>query len=149
VKQRAYGAHGAAAAGSAVAALRTALDAFLRLFAPFLPYVTEEVWSWWREGSVHRAAWPSPDELVVAGRGDPAVYDVAAHVLGEVRKTKALAKVSLRAPVERVVVRDTADRIARLRLAERDVREAGSIQELETAETETPAIDVALGVPAA
>ena len=55
VKGRAYG--GASATRRAPRS-RVALDALLRLFAPFLPFVTEEVWSWWREGSVHRAPWP-------------------------------------------------------------------------------------------
>jgi valyl-tRNA synthetase len=149
VKQRAYGAHGAAAAGSAVAALRAALDVFLRLLAPFLPYVTEEVWSWWKEGSVHLAPWPAPEDLRGIGDGDPAVYDVAAEVLGEVRRTKALAKVSLRVPVDRLLVRDRSDRLDRLRLAERDLREAGSVRELETEEAEEASVEVALGEPAA
>jgi valyl-tRNA synthetase len=138
VKQRAYGTHGAEAAGSAVSALRQALDVFLRSFAPFLPYVTEEVWSWWRQGSVHRAAWPSVDELGVDG--DPAVYQVAADVLTAVRKEKALQKVSLRAPVASVTVHDTQDRLRLLSLATTDVREAGNVQALQ--QTESAAFSV-------
>jgi valyl-tRNA synthetase len=146
VKQRAYG--DAGGAGSAVAGLRTALDVVLRLLAPFQPYVTEEVWSWWREGSIHRAPWPAEGELGVADAGDPEVYDVAAAVLTAVRKEKALAKVSLRVPAVRVVVQGTAERLAKLRLSERDVCEAGNIQTLEAVEGGAFVVETALAEPA-
>ncbi|MGZ4149687.1 MAG: valine--tRNA ligase [Actinomycetota bacterium] len=147
VKQRAYGVHGEHAAGSAVAALRQALDVLQRLFAPFLSYTTEEVWSWWREGSVHRAAWPTPGELAMAEGADPGVYVVAAEVLTAVRKEKALAKVSLRVPAERVTGRDSAERVARLVLAEVDVREAGNVQTLETGVADAASVEVVLAPP--
>jgi valyl-tRNA synthetase len=133
VKQRSYGAHGPEGAASAVGALQLALDVMLRLFAPFLAYVTEEVWSWWRDGSIHRSPWPTPDDLSAGAAGDPAVYDVAAEVLGAVRKEKALRKMSLRVTAERVIVHDAPERLSRLALAERDVREAGNIASLQTA----------------
>src|SRR4029077_8982237 len=66
IKARRYGAHGEAAAASANSAMLLALDTLHRLFAPFLPFVTEEVWSWWKEGSVHRTPWPAADELLSA-----------------------------------------------------------------------------------
>jgi valyl-tRNA synthetase len=132
VKGRAYGTHGPQAAGSAIAALRLALDVLLRLFAPFLPYVTEEVWSWWRQGSVHRAAWPTPGELEAVERADPLAFETAAWVLGEVRKAKALQKRSLKAAVERVVVRDTSERLAALTEVRLDLREAGNVAEVAT-----------------
>ncbi|MGZ5352876.1 MAG: valine--tRNA ligase [Actinomycetota bacterium] len=145
VKSRAYGSHGAEAAGSAIASLRLALGVLLRLFAPFLPYVTEEVWSWWRRGSIHRAAWPSAGELAAASAGgDPVVHETAAWVLGEVRKQKALAKRSLRTEVERVVVRDTEERLKVLRGVERDVREAGNVAEIDYVEAAEPSVEVVL-----
>jgi valyl-tRNA synthetase len=148
VKSRAYGTFGPDAAGSAIATLRLALVVLLRLFAPFLPYVTEEVWSWWREGSIHRAAWPSPDELEGGSAGaEPADYEVAAWVLGEIRKAKALAKRSLRTPAERVVVRDTQERLKLLRGVERDVREAGTVSAFEFVEADEPSVEVELAPP--
>jgi valyl-tRNA synthetase len=147
VKQRAYGAHGEEAAASAVGALRLALDALLRLFAPFLPYVTEEVWSWWRKGSVHRAPWPAPEELGIAPGEEQAVYEFAAAVLTAVRKEKALAKVSLRVPVERVTVNDAAERLPLLAACERDLKEAGNIAELVTAEAPEFAVETVLAPP--
>jgi valyl-tRNA synthetase len=80
-----------------------ALSTLLRLFAPFLPFVTEEVWSWWQQGSVHRAKWPTPQEVVesISGGDDQAVpvFSVTREALGEVRKGKALQKKSIQAPV--------------------------------------------------
>ena len=123
VKARAYGSGDAAT--SAHAALRRALDVLLRLFAPFLPFVAEEVWSWWRGGSVHRASWP----VAEPGIGDPAVLSVAAEVLGQVRRAKAAAKVSMRAEVARATV--TVPGIDYVRLISNDLRAAGNIGELD------------------
>jgi valyl-tRNA synthetase len=145
VKGRAYGGRGADAAASAVSALRAALSVLLRMFGPFLPYVTEEVWSWWREGSVHLAPWPSGAELARETEGaDPAVLDGAAAVLGEVRKFKALNKQSLRARAERVVVRDTPERLAILEAVAADVRDAGNIESLEAVEADAFAVETTL-----
>jgi valyl-tRNA synthetase len=148
VKGRAYGSHGPEAAGSAIASLRFALHVLLRLFAPFLPYATEEVWSWWRQGSIHRSAWPAQEEFEdVSAGGDPVVYEVAAWVLGEIRRAKALAKRSLRTEVERVVVRDTEERLKVLRGVERDVREAGKVIAFEYVDASEPAVEVHLRPP--
>ncbi|MDP9403266.1 MAG: valine--tRNA ligase [Actinomycetota bacterium] len=147
VKNRAYaGGHDGASASDS---LRRSLSVLLRLFAPFLPFVTEEVWSWWQEGSVHRAPWPSAGDVEAgAGAGEPLVLETAAGVLGHVRKAKSEAKLSQRAEVERVVVRDTAERLAALRLAEADVRAAGSIADLVLDEGAEASVAVTLAPPA-
>ncbi|MFP5318384.1 MAG: valine--tRNA ligase [Acidimicrobiia bacterium] len=140
VKGRAYGSQGEAAADSARVALRTALHTMLRLFAPILPFVTEEVWSWWQEGSVHRAAWPEAEAV----DGEPVLLDVAAAVLGEIRKAKTAAKASMRADVARTVVRDSSDRLAALAQVESDVREAGRVAELVLEEAGSFSVEVNL-----
>jgi valyl-tRNA synthetase len=91
VKARAYSAGG----GSAVAGLRAALDVLLRLLAPVLVFAAEEVWSWWRPGSVHTAAWPVAADLPA---GDPALTELGSWVLAEVRRAKSAAQVSMRTP---------------------------------------------------
>jgi valyl-tRNA synthetase len=149
VKQRAYGAAGEPAAASARATLRLALDSLLGLFAPHLPFVTEEVWSWYGDGSVHTSRWPDAAPLrAAAGPGaDVGVYTIAAEVLGAVRKAKSEAQRSMRADVARVVVRDTAERLAALAAALDDVREAGRVAAVETVVAESPSIEVELAEP--
>ncbi|MXV90724.1 MAG: valine--tRNA ligase [Acidimicrobiia bacterium] len=126
VKNRAYrdGAGGA----SARAALRIALGAILRLFAPFLPFACEEAWSWWRQGSIHRAPWPQRAEL--PGEGDPAPLAAAAEVLGQVRRAKSEARRKLRTPVEQAHVTAPADFLEALAAATGDLCDAGNIVEL-------------------
>ena len=130
VKNRAYGTLGEDRAASARAALRHALSVLLRLFAPILPFVAEEVWSWWHDqGSVHREAWPSSDTLGAAG--EPAVLTSASELLGEIRRKKTEAGVSLRAEVSSVTVTASDDLVRLLQAASDDLRQAGTISDLQ------------------
>jgi valyl-tRNA synthetase len=152
VKARAYGPPDDEGPASARAALALALSVVLRLFAPILPYVCEEVWSWWQEGSVHRAPWPAVAELVVAsGAGDEAddsddsVLTATATVLGEVRRSKTAAKRSMRWAVERLVVAGPQVHLEAVLAAEGDLREAAGVRaKLEFVEAEEPAVRVEL-----
>jgi valyl-tRNA synthetase len=129
VKERAYGGHGDEGAASAKAALGTALDVLLRLFAPFLPFVTEEVWSWWREGSVHRAPWPAAYDVVVDG-GDELLLGLVGKALSQVRGAKSTAQVSMRADVPVAVVSGPGADLDRLSHAAADLAAAGRITDL-------------------
>ncbi|RRD46895.1 valine--tRNA ligase [Tessaracoccus sp. OH4464_COT-324] len=140
VKERAYSE--GAQADSAKAALQLALDVQLRLLAPFLPYVTEETWSWFRTGSIHRAAWPQASELP---DGEPALLDDVAAALIAIRGAKSTAKVSMRTEVVQATFSGTADVLARLRSIESDLSAVGRITTLAWVESDSPlTVDVEL-----
>jgi valyl-tRNA synthetase len=149
VKGRAYGTRGEAPAASARRALTLALSSFQRLFAPFLPFATAEVWSWWQDGSVHRAPWPTAAELRGAAgpTADTAVLDVAADVLGRIRKAKTEAKRSMKTAVESVVVRDTAERLEAFDRAKADIAEAGVVHDVATEVADAADVVVRLEAP--
>ncbi len=140
VKGRRYGEQGADGAASANSALTAALSVMLRLFAPFLPFVTEEVWSWWQSGSIHQAPWPVPEELEsllldnsdVVRQSEQAIYDWAAEVLFEVRKQRSEAKQPLKIPITKVIVKADAANVDRMRLVEADLRAALRVRAFET-----------------
>ena len=151
VKERAYGGAGqwagqsagelaapepGAATQSARAALGIALDTLLRLLAPIQPYCTEEVWSWFRDGSIHRAPWPTVTDVLGAGTGadeasaGSAVLSAASAALAGVRKAKSDAKMGMRAEVASMVMAGPDDILDLVRAAESDVRAAGRISSM-------------------
>jgi valyl-tRNA synthetase len=140
VKGRRYGEQGAAAAGSANAALTAALSVLLRLFAPFLPFVTEEVWSWWRDGSIHQARWPTAAELesliadnaAATRQADQRAYQWATDVLFEVRKQRSEAKQPLKVPISKVTVKAEPDAAALMPIVDADLRAALRVLAFET-----------------
>ena len=133
VKSRAYG--DGPGARSAHAALQLALSVYLRLFAPFLPFVTEEVWSWWRDGSVHRASWPQVGEFDGV-TGDAGVIEVTSRALEAVRRFKSEAKVSMKAELETVRVSDTREALDLLAGARVDLAAAAGTTTIELVEGE-------------
>ncbi|MFM1992259.1 MAG: hypothetical protein RL600_87 [Actinomycetota bacterium] len=140
VKERAYNAEGtltAAQQASAAIALRKALHVMLRLFAPFLPFATEEVWGWWQKdaGSIHRASWPVAEELTEGiDAGNVGLLDLASIAVGGVRKAKSDAKASMKAAVESATIEAPAAVLTSLRLLEADLKSVGKIHSLAYAE---------------
>jgi valyl-tRNA synthetase len=139
VKERAYGDDEAGAA-SAKAALALALDVQLRLLAPIMPFVTEEAWSWWQDGSVHRASWPTSGDVAVDG--DPALLPAVAAALAGVRGAKSNAKVSQRTGVVRAVVSAPASLLELVAAGEADLRAAGRVTDLQLKPSEGSEITV-------
>ncbi len=148
VKTRAYGSLGDSAAASAHATLHLTLSTLLRLFAPHLPFVTEEVWAWWQDGSIHHASWPSGNSIRTFARtGDPAVYEIAAEILAAVRKVKSENKRSQRTEALRVTVSDVATRLEMVKLVEDDLIAATSARVIDFVTFESAGVAVEL-VPA-
>jgi valyl-tRNA synthetase len=135
VKSRRYGDFTPEAAASANSAMLVALSTLLRLFAPYLPFVTEEVWSWWRPGSIHHAQWPTADGVVEPiGGADVAamtVFTQSQAALAEVRRIKAMAKKPVKAVIERAVLPSA---FAALEPSARDFKAAAHIRDLSFAD---------------
>jgi valyl-tRNA synthetase len=147
VKARAYGTHGDELAQSARVALRRALSTLQRLFAPILPFATEEVWRWWNEGSVHTASWPTHVELTDGiDAHDDTVINAIGDTLALIRRAKTEAKVSQRAVVTHATVTATPEQIEIIRRGFGDIVDAGSVQNVEFVEggDGTVAVDVTL-----
>jgi valyl-tRNA synthetase len=126
VKSRAYESMGPEAAASARRGLREALSSLQRLFAPFLPFATEEAWSWWHDTRIHVSAWPAPTSLA----GDPRLIDAPIEVLTLVRRAKSEAKVSQRAGVDLVAISAPPEVHDHLEAGRADLAAAGTIAEI-------------------
>ena len=137
VKNRAYGTpdeQGNVPSEKAVKSARTALglglDAFARLLAPYLPYASEEVWSWMHagSGSVHRAAWPVVNPYVEAATGaSPELLTWAGKAVEQLRKIKSEAKVSMKTPILSVALSAAAEGVDAIHAALGDIAQAGRV----------------------
>jgi valyl-tRNA synthetase len=123
VKDRAYRPAGEPAGTAARVALRGALAAQLRLLAPYLPYACEEVWSWWRDGSVHLAPWPEPAGVAA----DQRPLEAASVVITAIRRAKSQAKLPLRTSVALAEVAGPPAWLDAVRAAEADLAAAGRV----------------------
>jgi valyl-tRNA synthetase len=146
VKTRAYGEGDDVATKSARATLQLALSVMQRLFAPILPFVTEEVWRWWHDDSVHRSPWPTLDELGPLTENPGSVYEPVCETLEAIRREKSTAKVSQRARVTRLVVSAPEKFASALRASAADLIAAGNVDEFVVNDASELTIEVTLAV---
>ena len=148
VKTRGYLSHTEDGAMSARAALRRALSTLQRLLAPLLPFVTEEVWSWWQAGSVHQSQWPTSHELTqgLASGPNEDLLDAICGAIGVIRRAKTEAKVSQRAVVTEASFVTNADAATAITAGWADIADAGSVEKwsVSTADTNEITVDVTL-----
>ena len=130
VKERTYGNQGEAAANSARAALGITTHTLLKLFAPFIPFVTEEVWSWWQEGSIHLQSWPKSSEIITNKSVGIDPLNNVTWILSEVRKVKTENKQSMKAEVKTLEIWAKAEVIEQVKDAQKDLIASGNIKDL-------------------
>ncbi len=122
---------------SAVAALRQGLSVLLRLLAPYLPYVTEEAWSWDFAGeartSIHLTPWPEASELAPLGTSSEhaEVYELAKGALGAINRAKTQAGGTVGRHVASLTIAAPPKVLALFARAESDIRAATRILNLE------------------
>jgi valyl-tRNA synthetase len=122
VKKRAFDAteETKSESGSAIAALRIGLEAILRLFAPFIPYITEELWSWSAaedtgHPSIHRAPWPTEDEFEQYDAPEDAEsFNTVVAALAAVHKHKSESGVSVGTSMSDLTIEAAPEVIVRL-----------------------------------
>ncbi|MEY2900826.1 MAG: hypothetical protein RL247_992 [Actinomycetota bacterium] len=126
VKDRAYAGEGQPRT-SAVTALRLAIEALVRLFAPVIPFAAEEVWSWTHEASIHHGPWPGTEELPnPENSNSEGLLALASEALITIRRSKTEAQVAQKTPI----LSATLHAPALLRAAEADLKAVGKIQTL-------------------
>jgi len=126
VKERAYSGDPAGRA-SAVAALKLALDALLKLLAPVQPFATDEAWRWTHTGSIHAEQWP----VAVGLEGDRGLLAIAGDALIGIRRAKTDAKASQKSPVASVTISGPGPVLEGIGLVADDLKAAGRIAQME------------------
>ena len=144
VKTRAYSEDSPEGSLSARIALRRALSTLQRLFAPLLPFATEEVWNWWQTGSVHQAQWPTSAELTasISTSPDEALLNSVCTTLAIIRRSKTEAKVSQRQGVDMASITASAEAARAITAGWIDIANAGSVAQWEIAISENAEIAV-------
>ena len=132
VKERAYGQETTPQAqASAVLALRIALHTQLRLLAPFTPFATEEAWSWWQEGSIHRSTWPTRSEVETFTQGQSSsMLTTASEALMGIRKAKSDQQLSMKAEITSLTINAPEEKLQELNQFETDLRSVGKIEKI-------------------
>ncbi|MFT4147852.1 MAG: valine--tRNA ligase [Micrococcaceae bacterium] len=129
VKDRANGNQTAAGQESASAALSFAIDTFLKLFAPFMPFTTEEVWSWWRKDSVHRQQWPTAESLPQNDTDKD--FEFLQSALSEIRRSRAELGLKYRDEVDNAQLQLPEGKSETLKPFLQDLQSTVKIQNLE------------------
>ena len=107
----------------------------LRLYSPYVPHITEEIYqSIFKNGcdaiSIHATGWPEPSaepidaDAVAAG-------ELLIHVLGVVRRYKAARSLSMKSPVPKLIVTASPERVRLLETVADDLTPVAQAEQLQ------------------
>lgn len=145
-KQRLYDAENPLHAGGQYT-LSTVLLTIVKLFAPFLPYVTEEIYLGLFaeiEGkpSVHRAKWPAVDDSLI-GEAAEDLGELLVEIATAVRRYKSEHNLSLGSQLQQLqLATQNPDLAAALQAAAPDLMSITRAQTITTAAALDPALEI-------
>lgn len=141
VKARAYGDEKTSARSSALSTMLHSYKLFLQLFAPFLPYVTEEMWSIFVKDShsIHTEFWPKHNE--VSNQYDNYLSSMM-NVLDVVRMTKTKAQKNMRWPLAYMKIFGRQEELQKIKAILPDILAASNVNEKDVIFTEEQVLNI-------
>ncbi len=83
--------------------LRYVIDVLTRLLAPFTPFLAEECWSKFSDGSVHLQRYPEVDESLIDEEAERRGEEIK-EIVAAIRKLKHDKGLPLNAPLRRIII---------------------------------------------
>ncbi|PIU30313.1 valine--tRNA ligase [Candidatus Woesearchaeota archaeon CG07_land_8_20_14_0_80_44_23] len=136
VKDRIYnpGSYTASEINSAKYAIYTAMLTMLKLFAPIMPHITEEIFSLHysekeNARSIHAAGWPSADEKLISPDAEE-LGGIAIELVSEIRKFKSSKGMSLKTEISKLAVECDEAMQGKIRKVEQQIKATGKVKEI-------------------
>jgi len=125
---------------STITTLRTGLEVMLKLLAPFLPYITEEIWSWsfveeYNIESIHSTEFPSVndfDEIKNPIHND--TYKTMLLFLDEIKKYKSINNLSYSSTISNVSLKSNNKLLDVFKLFQSDLIDYARIENIQIEE---------------
>ncbi len=120
------------------------LNAILRLFAPFVPHVTEELFSHIFDSGVSvnaRGMWPSAKDFAVDEEAEVSGV-TAVYILEEIRKTKSEKQVSIKFPIKELELTTNGSIWQSIEPVLSDLKAAGNVEKINALQTDAAGVGI-------
>lgn len=118
---------------SASASLMQTMDSFSKMFAPFCPFITEEIYQsrpWSKNNeSLHTQSWAKFSDFDGIRENDSTLYDTLVKVTSDIRGAKTTKNKSQKTPVASIDIRAPEDVLLLLEKGQADLENVGNINQ--------------------